>query len=52
MEPRKKLRATLEDILAAARARQRECGRCGKGRGKEELYEYESGREGSWYSGT
>ena len=48
----KQLRDMLEDILVKARSLRQESCRCGEGRGREEVAESESGREGSRYSGT
>ena len=44
--------ATLEDILAAARARHWVSGRCGEGRGGREVAESDAGSDGPWCSGT
>ena len=52
MAYQKPLRYTLEEIMAMSRAQRRESGRCGEGRGWEEVAESESGSEVSQYSGT
>ena len=51
-EVQKNLSATLENILAAARAWRRESGRRGEGGEGGEVADYDSGSEGPWYSGT
>ena len=48
---RKQLSTMLEDILAAARARCWESGRCGKGGGVRDLAEYNVGSNGPRYAG-
>ena len=52
MADRKKLRATLENIFAEVRLRRQESCRQGKGGGREEVAESESGIKRSWYDGT
>ena len=49
MTPRKNLSATLEDILAAERARRQESGRRGNGGGVGEVSESDSGIKVTWY---
>ena len=48
---RKHLSATLEDILAAARERRWESGRCGEVRGGREVSKSDAGLYGPWYYG-
>ena len=51
-ESRKQLITTLEDILAASRARSWESGRRGEGRRGKEAAESDSRRDGTQYAGT
>ena len=46
------LSATLEEILAVARARRWESGRRGEGGGYREVAESDAGNYGPWYTGT
>ena len=46
------LSATLEYILAAARTRRWESGRCGEGGVGREESESDAGSDGPWYAGT
>ena len=49
---RKQLSATLEEILAAVRARHWESIRSGEGGGGREVVESDTGSDGPWYDGT